>query len=112
MNTDSTRRRQFLTDILGAGLGVFSQTAVPGKTKATADENGFVSLFNGENLQGWHTNVQKVLHGPGGMEGRRRGLMEPNADGGISASSFCNQSQIPGRSLNYTEWQPSWVGVG
>ncbi|MHC4488709.1 MAG: family 16 glycoside hydrolase, partial [Planctomycetota bacterium] len=89
MNNDTASRRQFLAGILGTGLGVFSQAALSGKAKATAGENGFVSLFNGENLQGWHTNVQKVIHGSGGSwkteQGAITGEQDPpgSGNGGI-----------------------------
>jgi hypothetical protein len=89
MNTHTASRRQFLAGILGTGMGVFSQVALAGKAKTTADENGFVSLFNGENLQGWHTNVQKVIHGSGGswkvQQGAITGQQDPpgSGNGGI-----------------------------
>ncbi len=66
MNTDTTSRRQFLAGIAGAGLGILSHTDTFGGDKAPEVEKGFVPLFNGENLEGWHTNVQKIVHGYGG----------------------------------------------
>ena len=66
MSIESTNRRQFLAGVLGGSLGVLAQSIVQAKAGAPKVEKGFVRLFNGKNLQGWHTNVQKVFHGSGG----------------------------------------------
>jgi hypothetical protein len=66
MDSYSTNRRQFLAGMVGTGLGVLYHNDVFARTKAQAVEKGFVPLFNGENLDGWHTNVQKIVHGSGG----------------------------------------------
>lgn len=89
MNIDTTSRRRFLAGMLGTGIGVFSHTAVFGKTNEAADEKGFVRLFNGKDLQGWHTNVQKIVHGFGGSwkveNGAITGQQDPpgSGNGGI-----------------------------
>ena len=33
---------------------------------ATADADGWITLFNGKNLEGWHKNPEKIGHGTGG----------------------------------------------
>jgi hypothetical protein len=66
MDNCITNRRQFLAGMLGSGLGVLSHNNVFANAKAQAVEKGFIPLFNGENLDGWHTNVQKIVHGNGG----------------------------------------------
>jgi len=66
MSIGSTNRRQFLAGMLGGGLGILTQSAIQAKEGTPKVEKGFVRIFNGKNLQGWHTNVQKVFHGSGG----------------------------------------------
>ena len=84
-----TNRRQFLAGMVGTGLGTFSRVVVFGNDKTTAVEKGFIRLFNGENLQGWHTNVQKIVHGRGGSwkveNGAITGEQDPpgSGNGGI-----------------------------
>ena len=85
MNTDTTSRRQFLAGVAGAGLGALSHAVVFGKDKAQAVEKGFVPLFNGRNLEGWHTNAQKIVHGYGGSwkveQGAIAGEQDPPGSG-------------------------------
>ena len=85
MESNTINRRQFMAGILGTGLGAVSQTAVFGKTKSQTVEKGFVSLFNGEDLQGWHTNAQKIVHGYGGRwkveQGAITGEQDPPGSG-------------------------------
>lgn len=66
MDIKTTSRRRFLAGMVGTSLGVLSHKAVFGKANEATDEKGFVPLFNGKDLQGWHTNVQKTVHGSGG----------------------------------------------
>lgn len=66
MCTDNTNRRQFLAGMIGTGLGVCSANTVFGAADVPPVEKGFVRLFNGKDLQGWHTNTQKIIHGYGG----------------------------------------------
>jgi hypothetical protein len=87
MDTDTANRRQFLAGVLGTGLGVLSHAAVFGKAPAAApaDEEGFVPLFNGKDLKGWHTNRQKIVHGLGGHwqveDGAITGQQDPPGSG-------------------------------
>jgi len=89
MDTEMTSRRRFLAGMVGTGLGVLSHSSVFGKSNGTADEKGFVPLFNGKDLQGWHTNVQKIVHGNGGSwkveNGAITGEQDPpgSGNGGI-----------------------------
>lgn len=92
MNGNVTSRRRFLAGMLGTGLGVFSYTAVFAKAKEPELEEGFVRLFNGNDLQGWHTNTQKIVHGRGGSwkveNGAITGEQDPpgSGNGGILMS--------------------------
>ena len=88
MSTHFVRRRSFLAGILGAGLagGVFRGTTL-GDTKSPAKEEGFIPLFDGKTLNGWHTNAEKIVHGTGGKwrveDGAITGEQDPPGNGGI-----------------------------
>jgi len=55
----------------------------------SADKEGFIDLFNGRSLSGWHTNVKKIHHGTGGRwqveDGILTGEQDPpgSGNGGI-----------------------------
>ena len=91
MKKNQTNRRQFLAGALGAGVGLsaLSLTDVLAKPQASTVEKGFIPLFNGKDLQGWHTNSQKVVHGHGGSwqveNGTITGEQDPpgSGNGGI-----------------------------
>lgn len=80
MDRETTNRRRFLAGMLGTGLGVLSANAVSGKAETVPVEKGFVRLFNGQDLQGWHTNVQKVVHGRGGSWKAEQGVLTGEQD--------------------------------
>lgn len=85
MNTETTNRRQFLAGMLGAGLGALSHDVAWAEAEMPPVERGFVRLFNGRDLQGWHTNVQKIVHGRGGSwqveQGAITGEQDPPGSG-------------------------------
>ena len=97
MDINTANRRQFLAGVLGTGLGVLSHATVLGKdtakkrakakTKAPskADEEGFITLFDGKDLKGWHTNREKIVHGLGGHwqveDGAITGQQDPPGSG-------------------------------
>jgi len=86
MDINTANRRQFLAGVLGTGLGVLSHATVSAKAQAgPADEEGFIPLFNGQNLQGWHKNKQKIVHGRGGSwkveQGAITGEQDPPGSG-------------------------------
>ena len=87
----SMHRRSFLRTsgaLAGAALAaplLGARTWIPGER---ADE-AWTSLFNGENLEGWHLNPEKIWHGTGGQwrveEGVIVGEQDPpgSGNGGI-----------------------------
>ena len=68
--------------VLGSALPVLAQ-------EPAAENDGFVSLFNGKDLQGWHKNPEKIGHGTGGAwtveDGVITGRQDPpgSGNGGI-----------------------------
>jgi hypothetical protein len=81
-------RRTFLRGVVGTGLaaGLLRTTAFAG-AEAAADEQGFVPIFDGKTLSGWHTNPQKIFHGTGGKwqveDGAITGEQDPPGNGGM-----------------------------
>jgi hypothetical protein len=76
--------------VLGAGLagGLLRDIAfADADTEKPADEEGFVSLFDGKTLKGWHTNAEKIVHGTGGKwqveDGAITGEQDPPGNGGM-----------------------------
>jgi hypothetical protein len=87
---EPVRRRTFLAGILGAGLagGLLGGSAVgDNDNEKSADEKGFVPLFDGKTLAGWHTNAEKIFHGTGGKwqvdSGAITGEQDPPGNGGM-----------------------------
>ena len=81
-------RRTFLGGMLGIGLSAsFCQVSALGQSEPAPSEEGFVSLFDGKTLGGWHTNRQKIGHGTGGRwaveDGAIVGGQEPVGNGGM-----------------------------
>jgi hypothetical protein len=78
-------RRTFLAGALGTTLGGCCRNAVCRKNKAASDEKGFVSIFDGKTLNGWHTNARKIVHGTGGSwkveDGAITGEQDPPGSG-------------------------------
>ena len=83
-------RRTFLT--AGAAALAAPLVLTPSKTRAAAPdeaEDGFVSLFDGKTLSGWHKNRQRIGHGTGGLwqveDGAITGEQDPpgSGNGGI-----------------------------
>src|SRR5687768_2640179 len=90
MKDYSVRRRTFLAGMLGAGLtGGLLGGAARGDAgnPAAVDEEGFVPLFDGKTLKGWHTNAEKIVHGTGGKwqveSGAITGDQDPPGNGGM-----------------------------
>src|SRR5579872_4516756 len=56
---------------------------------ARADDEGFISVFDGKTLNGWHKNPERIGHGTGGQwtveEGAITGQQDPpgSGNGGI-----------------------------
>lgn len=76
-------RRGFLrSSAVAAGLGA---VAAAGHRRAHAAEDGYVPLFNGKDLAGWHTNPGKISHGAGGRwqvaDGVLTGEQDPPGSG-------------------------------
>jgi len=109
MDCENESRRQFLAGALGAGLGFCSHTAVVRSAGAEADEEGFVALFNGENLDGWHTNKQKIVHGYGGSWKVERGAITGEQDPpGSGNGGILMTDQKYGDFELILELAPSW----
>ena len=91
MNSNTTNRREFLAGMLstGATLSVLSSGCMSGESETSKGEEGFVPLFNGKDLAGWHCNLQKIGHGSGGRwqveDGAITGEQDPpgSGNGGI-----------------------------
>ena len=89
MQNDPIKRRTFLAGMLSTGLagGLLSSSAFGADEKPAADEDGFVPIFDGKTLAGWHTNKEKIFHGTGGKwqveDGAITGGQDPPGNGGM-----------------------------
>jgi hypothetical protein len=68
-------RRQFL---LASSLATLSACVQP--TWGAAEEEGFVPLFNGRNIEGWHLPAKKIEHGTGGQWQVENGVLTGQQD--------------------------------
>src|SRR5213593_2802658 len=66
MEHQAPSRRRFLGGVLGTGLGAALLRTGLAQIEAAESDAGFVSLFDGKSLAGWHTNAQEIVHGKGG----------------------------------------------
>ena len=84
-------RRTFLASCsaMGVGLAAAPYVISTSKTRAASDSDGFVRLFDGKTLKGWHKNPQHIGHGTGGQwtveDGVLAGQQDPpgSGNGGI-----------------------------
>lgn len=79
-------RRQFIAGVVGTGLSAsLLGRAAPAQTAPAGEEGGFVPLFDGQTLNGWHTNPKKIGHGTGGRwqveDGAITGEQDPPGSG-------------------------------
>jgi len=65
MSKDKFTRRKMLTRYIPTIILTSQVKFVKGGLLGS-EEKGFVDLFNGKSLDGWHTNVEKIVHGTGG----------------------------------------------
>src|SRR3982750_1965813 len=92
----ATNRRSFLRTAAGTGLCLFAAPYIVTRSKAEAaspegapDADGYIPLFDGKTLAGWHKNPQKIGHGTGGKwdvkEGAITGEQDPpnSGNGGV-----------------------------
>jgi len=82
-NIMQSTRRSFLTTSAGAMIAL---KLTPQLLRAAEkDADGYVSLFDGKTLKGWHKNPQRIGHGTGGdwkvEEGVIVGQQDPPASG-------------------------------
>src|SRR3712207_3956305 len=68
------KRRQILFTCAAAAVAIVGSRAAPifaadAKPQAArgADTEGWITLFDGKSLDGWHKNPQKIGHGTGGQ---------------------------------------------
>ena len=88
MNNQELNRRAMLAGMLGAGLGVgLCRVSAFAEPEAAPSEEGYVPLFDGKTLEGWHTNREKISHGTGGRwaveDGAITGEQDPPGNGGM-----------------------------
>jgi len=88
MNKHDLNRRTFLAGMLGAGLSTgLCQLSAFAQSEPAPGEEGFIPLFDGKTLDGWHTNRQKIGHGTGGHwaveDGAIAGEQDPPGNGGM-----------------------------
>lgn len=90
----NTSRRSILRLAAGAGVSALSAPYALTRSKVcaaepVADTDGYISLFDGKTLAGWHKNPQKIGHGTGGKwevkDGAISGEQDPpnSGNGGI-----------------------------
>lgn len=69
-------RRQFLeTPVPGS-----FRSPSPKEVKESVEQEEFISLFDGETLEGWHTNVEEIAHGTGGRWRVENGVITGQQD--------------------------------
>lgn len=94
MNEQNTSRRSVLRLAAGVGIAAISAPYVLTRSKAfaaepAADADGYIPLFDGKSLAGWHKNPEKIGHGTGGKwevkDGAITGEQDPpnSGNGGI-----------------------------
>ncbi|MCL4483459.1 MAG: DUF1080 domain-containing protein [Bacteroidetes bacterium] len=72
-------RRELLT-LLAPALVLASQVNFHWSGIFSAGNDGFIDLFDGQSLSGWHTNVQKIFHGTGGRWQVENGILTGEQD--------------------------------
>lgn len=79
-----------MAGVVGAGLAGSALSRLLFADEEKPSEEGFVSIFDGKTLEGWHTNRQKIGHGTGGKwkveDGAITGRQEPLGNGGMLMS--------------------------
>lgn len=94
LNRTPRTRRSLLRSAAGAGLAALAAPYVITASKAfaadsVADADGYLRLFDGKTLNGWHKNPQRIGHGTGGKwevkDGAIVGEQDPpnSGNGGI-----------------------------
>jgi hypothetical protein len=93
MNDDFVKRRTFLARTLGVGIAGIALGEIgcaadkEARPETQEREEGFVPLFDGKTLIGWHTNAEKIVHGTGGKwqveDGAITGEQNPPGNGGM-----------------------------
>ena len=88
MNPTTTRRR-FVKTLSRGAAGASALSVLPAFGCTPPAEEDWRPLFDGESLQGWHTNREKIVHGTGGLwevaDGAITGQQDPpgSGNGGI-----------------------------
>jgi hypothetical protein len=86
MKSGKTNRRTFLMSLLGAGVGgALLRVRGSAQTAGLPLKEGFIPLFNGKDLDGWHAMSPKAGKGSGGLwqvsEGVLTGEQDPPGSG-------------------------------
>ena len=82
-------RRTFFKQSLAITPLVAAGPAIITSPKHIADKDDFIEIFDGQTLNGWHTNPEKIWHGTGGLwtveDGAIVGQQDPpgSGNGGI-----------------------------
>jgi len=76
---DGLSRRVVLRGASGLAIAAWPACLARG-AGGEGDEGGFVSLFDGESLAGWHTNREKTPHGTGGRWAVEDGVLTGEQD--------------------------------
>ena len=73
-------RRAFLKSAVAGTAGALLIDSLNPPADAAGDESGWISLFDGESLAGWHKNPQKNGHGTGGLWRAEDGMIVGEQD--------------------------------
>jgi len=83
--------------VIFAGLGLAAQTSKPALASKAADD-GFVTIFDGKTLQGWHVSA-KTQHGAGG-----RWVVENGPSSAARTGPGAAGLSSPTRSMATSKW--------
>lgn len=82
MKLRDSSRRDFLQTVSAVSIGCWLS---PHGSAAPKTDDGFVELFDGRTLNGWHTNAERIGHGTGGLwqvaDGVLTGEQDPPGSG-------------------------------
>ncbi len=77
---ESFSRRSFAGRLMAGAAGLTHSASRPRAAEASALTEGYESLFDGQTLEGWHTNPGKIGHGTGGHWQVEQGMITGEQD--------------------------------